>query len=369
MKSPSVSMNLISPNSPEEMAEALHSAAQAGEPIRLGGAFSKDSMGGPLAPASRVITTRALSRVLQYEPKDLTISVEAGMRWRDLDTLLAANRQMIPLDPWHEEATVGGVVAANISGPRRRLYGTARDAVIGMRFAMLDGKLATSGGMVVKNVAGLDIGKLMIGSYGTLAALTSVNFKLVPKPEASRTFTFQHSTAKDAARQAGAFLAGQLQPVALDIYKNGESRLLVQAAGSPALVARYERDLRAAAMTEGAAEAEAWRAPRSLPFSAAATVRVSCTLSEVGDVLEALPGPAVARAGNGVVYGAFDDWQAATEWVKKARWTAVVESAPADCPAEARWPNPGPALATMEKIKAMFDPKRLLNPGRLHGRI
>ena len=89
-----------------------------------------------------------------------------------------------------DAATVGGMVAANISGARRRLYGTARDLVIGMKFATLDGKLVQSGGMVVKNVAGLDMGKLMIGSFGTLAAIASVNFKLQPRPAVARTILF-----------------------------------------------------------------------------------------------------------------------------------------------------------------------------------
>jgi glycolate oxidase FAD binding subunit len=310
-----------------------------------------------------------LSRVLQYEPNDLTISVEAGLRWRDLETLLASNRQMIPLDPWHDESTVGGVVAANISGPRRRVYGTARDVVIGMGFAMLDGKLANSGGMVVKNVAGLDMGKLMIGSYGTLAAITSVNFKLAPRPEVSRTFAFPHATVSAAAAQAAMVLAGPLQPVSIDILKQDGVRLLVQVAGSAALAARYEREWRGTASSQGPAEVEAWRPAKALPFTAAATVRVSCTLGEVGQVLEALPGDAVARAGNGVVYGAFADWQAAADWTQRAKWTAIIESAASDCPSAVRWPKPSSGFTTMEKIKTMFDPKRLLNPGRLHGRI
>src|ERR1700730_19456613 len=102
-----------------------------------------------------------MGRILQYEPRDLTISVEAGMRYADLSSVLAKNRQMIPLDPpFANNATIGGIVAANSSGPRRRLYGAARDLVIGMKFATLEGKLVKCGGMVVKNVAGLDMGKL-----------------------------------------------------------------------------------------------------------------------------------------------------------------------------------------------------------------
>src|SRR5437764_13312898 len=96
---------------------------------------------------------------------------------------------MSTLDPpCGAEASVGGILAANSSGPRRRLYGTARDLVIGMQFATLEGKLVQSGGMVVKNVAGLDMAKLMIGSFGTLAAIAVANFKLLPMPEAESTF-------------------------------------------------------------------------------------------------------------------------------------------------------------------------------------
>lgn len=360
-------MTPLSPSTPDEMAEALSGLAAAGETIRLGGSFSKDAMGGPLA-GNQVITSRALHRVLQYEPKDLTVSVEAGMRWRDLDTLLATNRQMIPLDPWHEESTVGGVIAANISGPRRRLFGTARDVVIGMKFATLEGKIVQSGGMVVKNVAGLDMGKLMIGSFGTLAAITSVNFKLAPMPEQSRTFVFEHANPTAAAKQVGELLRGQLQPVAIDILKTKDAaKLLIQTAGSAAVTFRYQREFGMDGYDQETA-LPFWDS-RQLPFVSTATVRVSCTLGEVGEVLESLPGPALARAGNGVVYGAFDDWQTAAQWVAKCRWTAVIESAPQDCPADVRWPNPGSAFATMEKVKAMFDPKRLLNAGRLHGRI
>ena len=130
-----------------------------------------------------------MNRILQYEPRDLTISVEAGLPWADLTSYAGGERQMIPLDPpFADRATVGGVVAANTSGPRRRLYGTVRDVVIGMKFATLEGKLVQSGGMVVKNVAGLDMAKLMIGSFGTLAAIAVVNFKLAPAPPATRTF-------------------------------------------------------------------------------------------------------------------------------------------------------------------------------------
>src|ERR1039458_6736325 len=154
---------MTAPQTPGELAAALGDAAAHGRAISLAGNGSKRLMAGPTAPAECAITTAKLNRVIEYEPRDLTISVEAGLPWRELTSLTARNRLMAPLDPpFAPAATVGGVIASNGSGPRRRLYGTARDLVIGMKFATLEGKMVQSGGMVVKNVAGLDMAKLMI---------------------------------------------------------------------------------------------------------------------------------------------------------------------------------------------------------------
>lgn len=197
---------MLAPSTPAELAEGLRDAASAGQTIELSGNSTKRRMAGPVEPADVAVTTVSLRGVLQYEPRDLTISVSAGVSWRELTSILAENRQMIPLDPpFGEQATVGGVVAANSSGPRRRLYGTARDVVIGMQFATLEGKLVNSGGMVVKNVAGLDMGKLMIGSFGTLAAIAVVNFKLAPMPEVERSFLLPFPPWKPPARPAPGF--------------------------------------------------------------------------------------------------------------------------------------------------------------------
>ncbi len=211
-------MPLLLPADATELRDALASAQASKQPIELFGANSKRLMAGPIAPAVVRIGTTRMRRILQYEPRDLTVSVEAGIRLTDLNDELARNGQMIPLDgPYSDEATVGGVVAANISGARRRLYGTARDLVIGMKFATLDGKLVQSGGMVVKNVAGLDMGKLMIGSFGTLAAIASVNFKLTPRPAVARTVLFSFDDLQSAMSARDAALRGVLHPVAVDL--------------------------------------------------------------------------------------------------------------------------------------------------------
>src|SRR5581483_3731729 len=156
----------IVPGSPEQLADCLAQAASRKHRITLAGNSTKERMGGPIAPSDVRISTAGLHKILQYEPRDLTVSVGAGTLYCELSRVLAEHRQMIPLDPpFSERATMGGVVAANTSGPRRRLYGSVRDMVIGMTFATLEGKLIETGGMVVKNVAGLDMGKLMIGSF------------------------------------------------------------------------------------------------------------------------------------------------------------------------------------------------------------
>jgi len=283
-------MNILKPDTAEELASLLAESAAAGRSIQLGGAFTKNGMAGPIEPADVLISTANLNGVLQYEPHDLTISVGAGMPYLELSRLLAANEQMIPLDPpFADRATVGGIIAANCSGPRRRQYGTARDMVIGMTFATLEGKLVKSGGMVVKNVAGLDMGKLMIGSFGTLAALTSVNFKLTPIPAESQTFIRRFETLDDAIEFRDQVLMSVLQPAALDLLNpyaaervglSGWS-MIIHVNGKPAVIERYARELG----NPESAGGELWQrlfefTPNFLlQHAQGAVVRVSSTLS------------------------------------------------------------------------------------------
>lgn len=210
--------DILYPANSEELRSVLQWAAAPHRSIELFGANSKRLMAGPVAPATARISTSGMKRILKYEPRDLTVSVEAGIPYIELSRALARNRQMIPLaGPYSNEATIGGVVAANIGESRRRGYGTARDLVIGMEFATLEGKLVSSGGMVVKNVAGLDMGKLMIGSFGTLAAIATLNFKLLPMPTVSRTLLFQFEDLKSTSAAYQAVVKAGLNPLASDI--------------------------------------------------------------------------------------------------------------------------------------------------------
>jgi len=372
-------MRGLKPANEKEMAEALRAAAEAGGRVEVRGAGSKRRMGGPVVEADLLIETTGMAGVREYDPRDLTVSVEAGMKWREFCALLAEHRQMAPLDPpCAETGTVGGVVAANLSGPRRRLYGAARDLVIGMRYATVDGAVAQTGGMVVKNVAGLDIHKALIGSFGTLAVITVVNFKLAPQPEKTRGYALAFDTAAELAAGRDAVLGGPLQPAALDALNPAAARLagldgfclLVRAGGPEALLDRYGRELQGARVYEGEEEKALWRAVEEFAPRQPFVVRAGHKLSDLRTVLEPAPGACVSRAGTGVSWIAFETADEAEEWMSRpahAQWSRLLEWSSG--PAAIYWPDPGPELEWMQRLKSAFDPSGILNPGRLYGRI
>lgn len=368
------------PASAQDLAQCLREAAESGNTIELLGNGSKQRAGGAIAPGTRV-STAALNRVLIYEPKDLTVSVGAGMPYAQFTQMLAKDGYMVPLDPaFAEESTLGGVIATNSSGPRRRLYGTARDVVIGMKFATVEGKLIQSGGMVVKNVAGLDMSKLLIGSLGTLAAIAEVNFKLMPLPEATRSFLFSYAEPGPALVLRDRILQSVLQPAAIDLLNPQASRdcgrdgwvMAIATAGNAKVMDRYKQEFSGAEMLEGEGERAFWGMVQEYParFLKAqpegAMVRHSFTLSELKAAVAKLPGAVIARAGNGVCYSYH--LSDASEALKYGR--AVMEYGPASRSGDlVMWPQLDSGFPIMQRVKAMFDPKNLLNPGRLYGRI
>jgi glycolate oxidase FAD binding subunit len=386
-------MSRVTPVSTEDLAEALHQAGSDARTVAVIGNDSKHLMGGPQLPADMVISTAGLRRVLKYEPNDLTISVEAGMPFRELQEHLKRRKQMIALDPpFSAAATVGGILASNGSGPMRRGFGTARDLVIGMTFTMLDGKVVRSGGLVVKNVAGLDMGKLMIGSFGTLAVITSVNFRLHSVPRETHSFLFTFSDLESAIEKRDSILAGVLQPIAIDLVSPVAAArlgyrgfvLAIRASGSPAVIDRYRRTLGGAAEFAADGDISLWQQIRDFTSEfldrqrTGVVLRISTPLSELASLLRLTSGPAISRAGSGVTYIYLSSWQGVLPLWKAAaehNWRAVVEFAPDDVrTTNELWRLPpttegAQAFAIMKKVKQMFDPHNLLNRGRLYGRV
>jgi FAD/FMN-containing dehydrogenase len=214
-----------------------------------------------------------MNRVLAYDPQDLTLGVEPGVRIDDLARTLAEKKQFLPLAvPFSNRATIGGIVAANSSSPLRHAHGGIRDFCLGMEFVTGEGAQAKSGGRVVKNVTGYDLHKLLIGSLGTLAVITRVNFRTFPMPQAQGTFVASFSSAEGAlifaARSPTPFSRRKcwkcrrsLPPRRLIFSAASSARIqpaqwsvVISAAGQPAVVDRYARELGHLAGAANAAE-------------------------------------------------------------------------------------------------------------------
>lgn len=383
----------LAPSTIEELRAALLLCAEEQASIETRGAFSKASFGGPIRQATRRLQTCGLNRLLAYEPADLTVSVEAGVRYADLSRTLAENNQFLPLDPpFADDATVGGILAANSSGSRRRRFGTARDMTIGMRFATLDGKIVSSGGMVVKNVTGLDMAKLMIGSFGTLAVIASANFKVFPMPESFASFVFRGASASllEVRKQ---ILGGVLQPIAIDWLDAGAARalglggspaLLAEAAGSPSVTHRFNEAFDTLAATHGVsldgAPEGLWQRVRECgpnwlnAHPDGALVRCSTVQTRLAELLDltARCGCAAAlRAGNATGLLMAPDTETAGRAIAELRqggFRATLEAGPDTLKQGIQqWNAGGSELQLVQRIKADFDPLSLLNPSRLYG--
>ena len=386
----------LSPLSVSELAGALRESGDEKRTVELGGAFTKRAMGGAIADSDVVLSTERLNRLLAYEPKDLTVSVEAGMPYQNLQQTLDAEGQFLPLDPpLSDRATVGGVIATNGSGPRRRRYGTARDLVIGMKMITIEGKTFDSGGMVVKNVTGLDMAKLMVGSFGTLAAIAGVNFKVFPKPEKHRTFAVSSANSEPLMNLRNRILQSVVQPAAIDLLNPAAAgqlgldgaghTLLLEVSGSSAVVTRYEREYQKLAGEIGGSQISSlsgevaeniWQRGRDFPANADGIVlRVSCEPKKLPEMFMQVPeGAAIlARAATGVGFVRCDSAPAAGALLRafrEAGFVACVESAPIETKRSLEgWAHPGEQFEVMQRIKDTLDPHHLLNPGRLFDRI
>ncbi|HUG56083.1 MAG TPA: FAD-binding protein, partial [Candidatus Limnocylindrales bacterium] len=230
----------IRPADAAACAAALDEAARLGRSVRVRGGGTKDHL-GDLRPADVVLETLALSGVVDHVAADLTVTAGAGTRLADLQRALAAAGQRLPIDPPHAAgATLGGIVATNDAGFGRTRYGGPRDLLIGTLTALTDGTVVRSGGRVVKNVAGYDLNKLLVGSLGTLGVVAETTFKVLPLPPARGALRARCRRAADAFAIADALARTSLRPSALVVERagSGEWHVVVAAEGPAALVAR-----------------------------------------------------------------------------------------------------------------------------------
>jgi glycolate oxidase FAD binding subunit len=397
----------VFPGSVEEVCAVVVAAAAAGIPVIAWGGGTAASVGTPPARPSLVLGLSRLNRLLEHEPGDLTTTVQAGITLGALQTALRARGQWLSLDPPDaERATVGGVIAADAAGPRRHLYGTARDLVIGLTVVTADGAVIKGGGKVVKNVAGYDLPKLFIGSYGTLGVIVEVTVKLRPAPEDERLVAIRFERLKDCGAAMRAMLGSDLIPTAIEILDGAASATLGLAGGRPSLVAGFDglpeqvqwqaTELTAVVAPHGGRDAtalasDAWprlcTAARAALPSPTAVMTFSVLPTLVADTIEQGTGIArqrglasawTAHAGVGIVTaalgGAGQPPEAAavvavlTDWRAMARaggGHATLVGAPLSVKSQVPvWDDPGAAARIMQRIKTQLDPGNVFNPGR-----
>ena len=404
------------PGSKEQVAAVLLAAGEAKVPVVPWGGGTRMGIGAPPQRLGLVLGLKRLDRLLEHEPGDLTATVEAGMTLGALQRLLGSRGQWLSLDPAHaEEATLGGILSSNAAGPRRHLYGSCRDLLIGLTVIMADGATVKGGGKVVKNVAGYDLPKLFIGAYGTLGVIVEATVKLRPRPDTDRLVVARFARLKDAGAAARAVMGSDLLPSALDLLDGEALRavelgapeaaaLLIGVDGIPEQVswqcAEVERLLRPlglvdARVLDGDARDAAWRARGSLDRGAfaetSAVMRWIVLPAQVAEVMEqgaavaqraGLGAALAAHAGVGIVEavlaaggradaaavaGVLTDWRGL---VRAAGGQALIESAPLAVKERVPvWDDPGPPLRIMQRIKSQLDPSGLLNPGRFVGGI
>ena len=354
------------PETAEALAAMLREAA--GESLQvtpLGGGRAI-GMGNPPARVDLLIETTGLDRVVDFSPHDLTVTVEAGIGLDALQAELAKARQFLPLDPFGGPGhTVGGLLASGWSGPLRLRYGTARDYLVGLRVALPDGKLARSGGRVVKNVSGYDLNKLHLGALGTLGVIVEASFKLYPAPLFEATVRRDFAALEPALAEAARALELAMPPVALELIRDDAGFSLAgRVSGSREGARRIVGEL-----DWEPAPAAFWDAHSRR--CAATWARLSVRRGSLPALLRRLPGAArwIAQPGVGVVHwldpASPAEFLAARTAVENEGGSAVLLAAPVEFKQAAdAWGAPPPTIDLMRRLRAAFDPGQTINRGR-----
>ena len=384
---------ILEPGSETELAAALRCADGTGLSVLPRGGGTKTGWGNPPVRADLVLSTARLNRVIEHAWADLTVSVEAGCTIQKLQNVLAENGQHIAVDPlWPELATVGGVLSTNDSGTLRIRYGALRDLLIGVTIALPDGTLASSGGKVVKNVAGYDLPKLVTGALGTLGVITRANFRLHPLPRNVRSFTFAARGLDDANRLMLAIQDSRLAHTGLQArFAAGAAPAVdVRFEGTDAGLTAQEEALRklAAPAIVTATSDTVWQARQELRSSAdsAAIAKFSVLQASVAKTCDRINhfADSLGVRWSAVVQGTGLGWLRAEALttpaihqvlnslraeIEQLGGSLLVLHRPAAMPAIDAWGSSGDAFPVMLNVKRQFDPRGTLNPGRFIGGI
>lgn len=399
------------PASIEEAAAIMKYASEQHLTVLPIGGGTDLELGQPPDQYDLALSTTRLNALLEHEAADLTCSVQAGITLADLQQQLKTKGQFLALDPPNpEHATIGGILAANASGPKRLRFGSARDLVIGLRVVLADGTIARSGGKVVKNVAGYDLNKLYTGSLGTLGIIVEANFKLIPCPEQEQTLLVAFESVEKAMQVVIGLLSSVVTPTALELLDPAAQQaiqqqtqqtlpastalLAISFAGGAKAVARQISDTQAlaarggnpAGLLEADAHIRFWDATRQQQ-NGPITCKVSLLMDEVAPFLAGaqnicqehqLASSAIAHAGSGIIYLQLQPADAPERLAsaisqlralaQNSKGSLIVTRAPASLKAKISvWGEPRPDLKLMQTLKQKFDPAGTLVKGRFVG--
>ncbi len=367
--------SVAQPMNTADLATALRHATDEGKTVLACGGRSKIEWGTPPSSLDLLVSTTSMDRILEHAAGDLVVTTQAGAPLAAVQEQVAGAGQWLALDPPEPGATVGGVVAAAASGPRRLRYGTPRDLLIGITIVLADGTVAKSGGKVVKNVAGYDLGKLFTGSFGTLGVIAECTFRLHPRPPVRRVVT---ALADDPAAAAARCFDTGATPTALEwdgatviaVVESIESAADIQAADIAAAIAGEVTD----ALPDSFGE-RPWRRGDPGQVGVKITHRLGAVNEAVRAVRDLIPEARLrAHLGSGVLWAgtASED----LSWLEPLRrraagWDGQVVLV--EAPTEAKhgidvW-GPARGLEVMRRIKEQFDPDGRMSPGRYVGGI
>ncbi|HLH30758.1 MAG TPA: FAD-binding oxidoreductase [Terriglobia bacterium] len=355
---------VVTPESVEELAKLISNEKGAVVPV---GSGTQLEFGNPLWRADCAFDLKALSRITEYTPADLTIHVEAGVTLDHLQRTLLENKQFLPLDPWNgPSATIGGIAATNAQGPLRA-SGTIRDWIIGMRVVEVDGRVSKAGGRVVKNVTGYDLHKLYTGSLGTLAIIAEISLKLRANFERTATAIARFADSAAAAACLASIRKSSLQPIACE-WVGPENTVGLRFGDNAKAVDWQLKNLPPEAewnIKEGPDEIAAFDDLRAR-YTAfePIVVRAIGLPAQVHEIIkEYQPAEWIAHALNGIVLMRFNS---PADIIRvRQRYRAIIEKAPVEVRREVATFGLTPAeKELMTKMKAAFDPDGRLNPGR-----